>query len=352
VSGKYDFTGWEQSGKALIGYRILSSEGKIIYDSRVRMKGTGPFETDVTVIDGPYLCLLQPTSAVIALTLNFDEEVTVSANDQLFTDNVSSAHHEIQLKNLEPGTRVNYTVNVGDYHWSSWFETPPAPGTRESFVFAFASDSRSGNGGGERNLHGSNVYIVKKIAALALDRDARFVQFTGDLISGYVTDKQYSRLQYQNFKRAIEPFAHRIPFIAGMGNHEALNYSFPYGNPWGIGIDKFPFNTESAEAVFSKMFVNPVSELKSEDGAKYDPDPNTTDFPPYDETVFYYTFDNVAMVVLNSNYWYAPDESTIKYTSGNVHGYIMDNQLKWLGKTIARLEKDKSIDTVTKIFYL
>ncbi len=97
---------------------------------------------------------------------------------------------------------------------------------------------------------------------------------------------------------------------------------------------------ESAEAVFSEVVVNPVSKLKSEDGSKYDPDPKSIDFPPYDETVFYYIYDNVAMVVLNSNYWYGHSEKMLEYSSGNVHGYVMDNQLEWLRETISMLEQD------------
>ena len=346
MTGKYDFTDWEKTGDVLLGYRVLSQDGDMLYDSRVRMKGKGPFETATTIIDGPYLNILKPHSAVISFTTNMPAKAVVTANGKKFKSKKRMLHHEVLLENLPAGERINYVVQVDDYKRESWFETPPENGMRKPFTFCFASDSRAGKGGGERNIYGSNAYIVKKIAALAVDRDAAFVQFTGDLISGYNTKRQYHLLQYQNFRRSVEPFAHRIPFVMGMGNHEALNYVFPVGSRWGTAIDKFPWDSESAEAVFAENFVNPVSDLKSEDGAEYDPDPATVDFPPYDETVFCYTYDNVAMVVLNSNYWYAPVEKMIKYTSGNVHGYIMDNQLEWLRKTIATLENDPAVDHI------
>jgi 3',5'-cyclic AMP phosphodiesterase CpdA len=111
-------------------------------------------------------------------------------------------------------------------------------------------------------------------------------------------------------------------------------------------IDKFPFETESAEQLFAKMFVHPHNGPKSEDGSKYDPDPGKTDFPSYDENVYYYTYGNMAMVVLNSNYLYAPSEDMVHLTGGNIHGYIMDNQLEWFGNTIAKLEKDDNIDHI------
>ena len=131
-----------------------------------------------------------------------------------------------------------------------------------------------------------------------------------------------------------------------VGNHEALNISFIDNNKIIASIDKFPWATESSESVFAEIVENPISTLKSEDGAKYDPDPESTDFPSYNETVFYYTYGNIAMVVLNSNYWYAPYHTMIPQTSGNAHGYIMDNQLAWLRETIALLEKDKDIDHI------
>ncbi|OQX76048.1 MAG: hypothetical protein B6D64_10600 [Bacteroidetes bacterium 4484_276] len=281
LRGKYDFTNWAETGNTLLGYRIVYEDGSIIYDSRVRMKGKVPFKTNLTIIDGPYLNILRPNSAVIS-----------------------------------------------------------------PFTFAFASDSRAGKGGGERNIYGANAYIIKKMAALALFEGAGFVQFTGDMINGYTTHRQYNLLQYQNFKHAIEPFAHRIPFVIAMGNHEALTYNFMEGDKTRASIDKFPWESESAEAVFSEVVVNPVSGLKSEDGSKYDPGPKTIDFPSYSESVFYYTYHNVAMVVLNSNYWYAPDSKMVKFTSGNIHGYIMDNQLEWLKNTINKLENDDGIDHI------
>ncbi len=132
-----------------------------------------------------------------------------------------------------------------------------------------------------------------------------------------------------------------------MGNHESLGYIFKDGTGKQMAfIDKFPYNTESGEAAFQEAFVNPVNGPKSEDNCKYDPNPEATDFPSYDESVYFYTYDNVAMVVLNSDYWFAPTLSRDVSTSGGLHGYLMDNQLQWLQETIKTLEKDKAIDHI------
>ncbi len=52
------------------------------------------------------------------------------------------------------------------------------------------------------------------------------------------------------------------------------------------------------------------------------------------------------MVVLNSNYWYAPSIGTTPQSGGNLHGYVMDNQLAWLEKTLQRFERQAAIDHV------
>lgn len=95
-----------------------------------------------------------------------------------------------------------------------------------------------------------------------------------------------------------------------------------------------------------EAFVNPENGPEGEDGNSYDPDASTIDFPSYKENVFYYTYDNMAMIVLNSDYWYAPSLSNETSSSGGLHGYLMDNQLDWLRSTLKILEADKNIDHI------
>jgi hypothetical protein len=167
------------------------------------------------------------------------------------------------------------------------------------------------------------------------------------MITGYLRDPEAIRLEYMNWKQAVSPYARYFPVIVTMGNHEALIKSFkePDDNI-EFEIDNFPFDKYSSEAIFRQEFVNPLNGPESEDGASYDPDVEKTDFPSYKESVFYYIYDNVAMVVLNSNYWYAPTYDQVKVTGGNIHGYIMDNQLEWLKSTLSTLEEDQNIDHV------
>ena len=45
-------------------------------------------------------------------------------------------------------------------------------------------------------------------------------------------------------------------------------------------------------------------------------------------------------------YFYASTVPVNHSTGGNIHAYLMDNQIKWLEKTIATLEKDNDIDHI------
>lgn len=346
LAGKYDMIGWEESGKGTLGYRVVNEKGVMIFDGVISFKGTGPFEIDDTIIEGPFVNLLSEQGAVISFKTNNELKCGVEVNGKNYKGK-KGTQHEIEVKGLDPGTEYAYKVNYGDNSQSYSLKTAPEPGSRTKFTFAYASDSRSGNGGGERNLGGVNAYIMTKIMALNTLKGVSFMQFTGDMITGYNSYMGETELEYANWKRAIAPFAHYFPVIAAMGNHEALmNIYFDPETNIQIMIDKFPFKTESAEYIFAKEFVNPTNGPAGEDGASYDPSSITEDFPSYKENVFYYTYDNVAMVVMNSNYWYAPSTKFLQHVSGNLHGYIMDNQLSWFEKTIKKLEKDKNIDHI------
>lgn len=345
LSGTYDMVDWATTGKGTLGYRLVGGGGNILFDGHISFKGTGPFEVDDTIIEGPFINLLMDDGATISFDTNNKLKCSVEVNGVVFTQKGGSTHHEIKLDGLEPNTNYDYTVTYGSNSVTYSFKTAPKPGSRSKFTFAYASDSRSGNGGGERNIHGTNAYIVKKIMALATQQKVAFMQFTGDLINGYLTSGEEMDLQYANWKHTIAPFAHYFPVVAAMGNHESLNRIFR-NEKYSFSIDRFPFDTESSEAAFARNFVNPLNGPESEDGAIYDPNKRKTDFPSYKESVFYYIYDNVAIVVMNSNYWYAPTSRGLRVTSGGLHGYIMDQQFAWLEETISSLEADPNIDHI------
>lgn len=347
LGGRYDMVGWEQSGRGVIGYRIQDESGNMIYQGRFAFNGTGPFELANVVTEGPIIDQVSHNSAIVSFNLLNADKADVFVGDRKISSKKKVKKHEVFIDNLQASTTYSYSITIGGIEQQYSFTTAPKPGSRTSFSFAYASDSRSGPGGGERTLHGTNYYIMKKIMALATQQNAAFMQFTGDLIDGYLTNEPEMNLQYANWKRAIEPWAHYMPVYEGMGNHEALTIDFSISGLWhGVGVDKFPFETHSAEAVFNKNFVNPENGPVSEDGASYDPNPKEKDFPPYTENVYHYQYDNVAIICLNSDYLYAPSLSKVARTSGNLHGYIMDVQLEWLQEVVSLYEADETVDHI------
>jgi hypothetical protein len=349
LAGRYDMIDWQETGKGTLGYRITNIYGDFIYDGRVTFEGKGPFTVGITVIEGPSVNLLGTNSVTISFKTNAACNASVVIDDRVFSNTEPATSHVIEINGLEPDTEYDYSLKGVTLPRKYHFRTAPAAGSRKAFTFAYASDSRDGTGGGERNIHGVNAYIMKKIMALSLQQKARFIQFTGDMITGYATDPKTANLQYANWKRAVGPYWHYIPVYVGMGNHEVLEYVFVDtidNQPVEITIDRFPFETESMEAIYMENFEMPDNGPVSEDGCMYDPNPDKTDFPSYKESVFYYTYDNVGMIVLNSDYWLSYTHPFIRFTSGNLHGYIMDKQLEWLEETLEMFENDPDIDHV------
>ncbi|MFW6019181.1 MAG: metallophosphoesterase family protein [Bacteroidales bacterium] len=350
LSGKYDMVNWEESGSGELFYRVVNANGEMIYDGKLFFQEQRPFRVGSSVIEGPFVNKVKPEEVVISFTTNKTVTPRLVVDDRIIKSSAKQKHHEIHVDDLLPDSSYKYHIVVDNYEISSAFTTAPAPGSRNAFVFGFTSDSRAGKGGGERNIHGVNAYMMKKIAAFAASQNVAFWQFTGDMIDGYLQNKKQTELQYANWKQAVEPFAHNVPVFTAMGNHEAVTMNFnEKKEEYGAAIDRFPYQNESSEAIYAEQFVNFQNGPASEDGAEYDPVTNqneTYDFPPYSENVYSYTWDNVGMIVMNSDYWYAPVPDFIPQISGNPHGYIMDNQLKWLKQVLEDMEANPDIDHV------
>jgi hypothetical protein len=346
LSGRKDVADWQSNGTAKLGYRIVSDDGRILYDGKLNFVGTGPFEIPPHITEGPFINCVTDSSAIVSFKTNVDFQPRFIFYDKEVFHKYTSDYHEILLYNLSPDKEYKYSIIYGKFREEYKFKTNPKKGVRKAFSFAFSSDSRTGYGGGERDLNGVNSYIMKKTAAFAAFKDVAFFQFTGDMITGYLTSYNETLLQYSNWKRTIEPFASGIPYYVGMGNHENFIKNFKDNSNYGISINSFPFESNSSESAFIKSFVNFNNGPSSEDNSKYDINPNKIDFPPYNEQVYHYTYSNVAVIVLNSNYLYSASSKALKYIGGNPHGYIMDNQLQWFEETMKMFENDKDIDHI------
>ncbi len=346
LNERYDMVGWRQAGTGVLGYRVLAANGVVVHDGRVRFAGPGPFTEAETLVEGPFVANVTHRSAVIWFELDRPAPCEVRVGRRVVACRPGERRQELLVDRLAPATAYRYSVHYGPHVEHYGFTTAPAPGTRRPFVFAYASDSRAGQGGGDRNATGPNAHIVRRLMALAMDRRAAFVQFTGDLVSGYAPTPEALALELSNWKRAIEPQARWLPVYTGMGNHDTVVMEFTAPGRRRVRLDRFPFDGESSEAVFAAALVNPENGPASEDGSAADPDSARVDFPTYRRNVFWYRHDNVAIVVLNSNYWYAPSHAQWPAAGGNLHGYLMDNQVAWLGRTLATLQRDATLDHV------
>ena len=356
-TGKYDILKWEAKGKGSLGYRIIDEKGLILYDGKIDFNYdniNNKFEYAPTIIEGPFINRLETKKVMISFKTQKNISATILVNKKKYSEKIETKNHEILIYDLTPNTKYEYTIIYGNHSQKYSFKTPPQEGSRSEFTFAYASDSRKGPGGGERNIYGANAYIIKKLIYAAIEKEAAFFQFSGDMIDGYLTDIDQTNLQYSNWKHATEHYSHYFPMYISMGNHETVMKAYA-SNVLSkkkrkiVLIDNFPFETHSAEAVFANNFVMPENGPVSEDNTKYDSFPKRIDFPSYSENVYYYTYDNVAVIVLNSDYWYAPSlnrEPATKIVGGNLHGYIMDNQLTWLENTIASFESNENIDHI------
>ncbi len=357
LTGKYDFINWQKTGIGKLGYRVVNEKGDIIYDGRLNFTfdfKTKVFKVVASIIEGPFVNKLTDNSATISYRTNIDAITILEANKKSYRDKISCRNHEFTISNLKSNTKYEYTVKTKTHSEKYYFTTAPEKGSKTSFTFAYASDSRKGNGGGERNISGTNAYIMKKLSAAASLYNVKFFQFSGDLINGYLIDKDIANLQYINWKHSIENFWHYSPVYVSMGNHEVMVKA--YGRKLLskkkrelILIENFPFNKNSSEKVFAENFCNPENGPISEDNSKYDFDTTQINFPSYKENVYYYTYANVAVIVLNSNYWYSTtlsDNDATRKVGGNLHAYLMDNQLKWLEQTLNKFEKDTNINHI------
>jgi len=281
MSGEFDMIKWGINRKGILGYRVVNQssfmvfEGKINFDAddflstyHVVRRGTygetmavktKPFKVVHSIIEGPLLANLTHNSVTIFYKTRSSISTIITVNNQRYKTK-NSTYHEGVINNLKPDTEYEYQVFYGDFEETYSFRTAPEPGSRKAFAFSYASDSRSGNGGGERNLGGTNAYIMKRIMALNQQNGVKFMQFSGDLITGYVRDPEAIRLEYMNWKRAVSPYGRYIPVVVTMGNHESLIKTFkdPVDNIV-FEIDNFPFDKYSSEAIFSQEFVNPLN---------------------------------------------------------------------------------------------
>jgi 3',5'-cyclic AMP phosphodiesterase CpdA len=308
----------------------------------------------LTIIEGPFVSLLtsdDPTSALLTWqtdlpgTCRLEIQPVFSMHSPQVTDKIpmqqwtqcagpdpATFQHEMKLTGLLPDTVYRYTLHcqaedgpsasMGPYT----LRTAPLPG-QGSVIFAFASDSREGVGGGEATLMGHNAKVLKRLSQAAYRQGAQFFLFGGDLVNGYTTATEDFRLQMRAWKQSLAGFWRGRPVYPVMGNHEAL-----LNKRKGISFDKWPYATDSAEAIFAEQFWNPVN----------GPNPSDARRPPYQENVYSFQYGPVLCIGYNNNYWWTTNDKCAT-VGGCPEGYLLDDQLTWIERELARAEQNPTI---------
>jgi hypothetical protein len=113
-----------------------------------------------------------------------------------------------------------------------------------------------------------------------------------------------------------------------MGNHETLVNGFKWLRG-AVLLDKWPYGSDSAEAIFAAEFENP----------RNGPDPADFRRPTYMENVYSFHWGPVLFIAFNNNYWWTSNQHVPAF-GGNPEGYMLDDQLTWIEKTLAAATKD------------
>ncbi len=328
-----------------LAYRVET--GGRFYEGLVGIDGDPGFgfEPGLTLIEGPFVtdpAIDRPGSASFAFETsapcNGEVKVRAPGVAQALTAQTDAPgrRHLVQIAGLQPGTDYRYqvTCTAGERRVRSGtygFRTAPAAGADETVTFAFASDSREGLSG-EEAFMGVNYRVLSRIAEDAYRRGAQLMVFGGDLIDGYSSSEADFRLQLKAWKKAVSGFWRTRPVFPAMGNHEALGRVFDDGSRRGVFLDRWPYASHSAEAVFADEFWNPRNAPRASDPRR----------PAYDESVYRLQYGPVLFLACNNNYWWTSNHRVPEF-GGAPEGYLLDDQLSWVERQVVQADQDPGL---------
>ena len=340
--------GWTDRGQVVVRLELYlkTAEGPHqrlgLFDIFTGFKKIGDtYITQPALSEGPLLSLARsdnPSRVTVAFktTVPVKAQVVVD-NDRVYPSSASATWHEIVVDKLKPDHEYQYYVEYGPNRTKTYrFKTAPKPG-KGDVVFAYAGDSREGIAGGMANFMGVNHAVMERTANAAYKMGAQFFLFGGDLVSGYTSGVEDFRTQLSAWKQALAGFWHQRPVYTCIGNHEALLRSFKgMGDTW-YSLDRWPYDSQSVEAVFASELINPLN----------GPVPTDPRRPTYKENVYSFVYGPVKIIAFNNNYWVGLQngglETGPKDVGGSPEGYIMRDQMEWLQKELEEGAANKKV---------
>ncbi len=340
IHGHSNSEAWTDGGQICVRMDLfLEEEGRDLklgtYDTFVRFV----FADDRYVIlpsllEGPFVGMItsdDPTTLIVSFRTRVPEEAVVELGDgREFREDAPVRAHEINLHGLEPDSEYAYSVTIHGVEVARRsFRTAPDRGEGE-VTFAYTGDSRAGVGGGAQNYMGVNYSTLDKLMSVAWRSDARFLIMGGDLVNGYTTSARDFETQLRGWKQSVAGFWGARAIYPAIGNHEALLKICDRGESRRIYLDRWPYATESAEAVFAGEFLNP----------RNGPLPSDPRRPQYEENTFTFQYGPVFFIAFNNNYWAVFGSRDY---GGSPEGYIMPDQMKWISDQLDRAEADSTV---------
>ncbi len=291
------------------------------------------FERLPTVVEGPLLHRVtsdDPSRVVVSFVTDRPASAVVEVESVGTFRSTADRRHHVELAGLEADRAYRYRLGADEWK-SRWYplETAPAAG-RTPVRFAYVSDSREGPGGGMQSYMGVNHVTLQRLAALASLEKARFLLVGGDLVNGYTLSVEDFRGQLYAWKQALAGYWNRFPVYPVMGNHEALLRRFVMEDGRAWFADRWPYATDSAEAVFAEAFVNPTNA----------PQPDDPRRPTYSENVYSFRYGPMFLIAFNNNYWRSRPASEF---GGSPEGFIFDDQMRWIEEQLTIAEEDPSV---------
>ena len=354
LSGIRNSEDWKTQGRLVLRFKLyLQTEDTLrflgLYDTFIGFKrvegpdGSLKYVKQTAVIEGPMVNLVMsddPTTMAISFKTSEKTAAKVVLNDgRSFTSGEPVKKHEIKITGLEPAKAYAYHIEFETVKTKSHtFRTAPKPGEGE-VIFAYAGDSREGYGGGMSDFMGVNYNIMERCANLAYRLGTDLFLFGGDLVNGFTTSPGDFRTQVHGWKQAMAGFWNHCPVYPCIGNHESLLRIFVNDKKEGLGLDRWPYETESVEAVFADELVNP----------RNGPAVSHPGRPAYKENVYSFQYGPVKFIAFNNNYWVGYVLGARKdpaKTGGAPEGYILDDQMQWIKKELDSAEKDPAVKYV------
>jgi hypothetical protein len=311
-----------------------------VYDGKVDFRKTDSgFTSPLSIVEGPIVGCIQSDHPNL-MNIAFETDRASTGQIELeeigvYPDLAVRMHHEIVIGNLKPSHRYRYRAIaiVGtDSVITPWmsFKTAPVKG-KGRVVFAYSGDGRATTGGGENEYIGVNRTMITQIAKQAYRRGSEFFLFGGDMIGGYTPSAEDFTLMLKAFKETFSGFLNSAPVYCAVGNHEAHYFGYTDAQGKKLVIDKYPYDSLSAEAIMARELLQPSNGPDAYPG-----------MPTYKRNVYSFQYGPVKAIVLNTNYWNTSGNA-ISTVGGSPEGYILPNQMEWFERELKAGEADPTV---------